>query len=192
MIIGITGSYRAGKGTVAEYLVSQKGFKHYSISGYIIEQLQKEGIAADNRDILIKKANEIRTKFGADYIVKELFKRAENESNNAIIESIRCPAEAIFIKKQKESLLIAVDAHPHIRYQRALAVGGIKDKITFKEFIQSEQREFYSNDPNAQNIRACIEMSDIQIINNLKPHDLYKKIEGVISAIENRGKERRY
>jgi len=36
LIIGITGTLGAGKGTIVEYLVKNKNFKHYSVSGYLI------------------------------------------------------------------------------------------------------------------------------------------------------------
>jgi hypothetical protein len=38
-IIGITGTLGAGKGTVVDYLIKQKNFRHYSISGYLKEKV---------------------------------------------------------------------------------------------------------------------------------------------------------
>lgn len=191
MIVGITGFYRAGKGVVAEYFVSQKGFKHYSVSGYITEFLEKEGVKVDSREILIKTGNEIRASLGGDFIVKELVQKARLEGKDAIIESIRCPKEAEFIKSQKDSCLIAVDAEPAVRYHRAIAVSGIKDKVTFEEFVASEQREYYSNDPNAQNIGRCIEMADFKILNNSTLESLHQQIGEIITEIERGGKERK-
>jgi dephospho-CoA kinase len=37
-IIGITGTIGAGKGTVVEYLVGQKGFDHYSVRSFLIDR----------------------------------------------------------------------------------------------------------------------------------------------------------
>ena len=36
-IIGITGTIGAGKGTIVDYLVKQKNFKHYSVRNFLIE-----------------------------------------------------------------------------------------------------------------------------------------------------------
>ena len=73
--IGITGTNGAGKGTVVEYLVKEKGFSHYSVSGYLT-QILKRRKKEINRDNMRELANEIRAKFGPEYIVKILFNKA--------------------------------------------------------------------------------------------------------------------
>lgn len=191
MIIGITGTYRAGKGTVAEYLVAQKSFKHYSVSGYLEEYLRGKGVKNITRDILIAAGNELREKFGADFIVKELFSRARDEGGNIIIESIRNPREAEFIKSQKNSILLAIDADPLLRYKRAQKAKTIKDDVSFKEFVAQEIRESSSTDPNSQNLRACIQMADIKIMNNDTESMLFREIESELRNVQMPGKERR-
>jgi len=42
IIIGITGTLGAGKGTVVEYL-QEKGFRHYSARGFITKEVEKRG-----------------------------------------------------------------------------------------------------------------------------------------------------
>lgn len=63
LIIGITGTNGAGKGTVVEYLVKNKGFAHYSVSDYLGKLLKRKNKEI-NRDNLREIANEIRAKFG--------------------------------------------------------------------------------------------------------------------------------
>ena len=43
MIIGITGTDGAGKGSVVDYLVKEKGFVHYSGRGVIVEAIEAKG-----------------------------------------------------------------------------------------------------------------------------------------------------
>ena len=43
IIIGITGTLGAGKGTIVDYLVQEKGFKHYSVRNYLIKEIEKGG-----------------------------------------------------------------------------------------------------------------------------------------------------
>ncbi len=191
MIIGITGTYRAGKGTISEHLVSKRNFKHYSSSKYIEEYLVKKGLTKIDRDAMIAGGNEIREKFGADFIVKELFRRAEAEGGNIIIESIRNPMEATFIKSQKDSFLFAVDADPLIRFNRAHKLNGIKDHVTIQEFLASELKEFSSTNPNEQNLGKCIEMSDYKIINNTSEQDLRLEVDRTVAHLLFSGKERR-
>lgn len=41
LVIGITGTLGAGKGTIVDYLVDSKGFAHYSVRAYLIEEIKK-------------------------------------------------------------------------------------------------------------------------------------------------------
>ena len=75
MIIGITGTLGAGKGTVADYLVKERGFKHLSVREYLIEEIKKRGLAV-NRDNMVLVANDLRVKFGPGYIAEQLYEKA--------------------------------------------------------------------------------------------------------------------
>ena len=78
-IIGITGTLGAGKGTVVEYLVKNRNFNHYSVSGFLKDELIKVNKEV-NRTNLQDVANEIRTSKGPDFITQQLFKIAESKS----------------------------------------------------------------------------------------------------------------
>lgn len=177
-IIGITGTLGAGKGAIVDYLVNKKGFKHYSVSGYLKEELQKQKRSID-RTNMQDIANEIREKFGPGYITKILFEKAKSQNKNVIIESIRNPKEAQFIK-ENGGKLIAVTANQKSRFERIKLRQSEKDDVTYEEFQKQEQREMQNIDPNAQNLPKCIEMSDIIITNNENLEKLYEQIEKTI------------
>ena len=48
MIIGLTGSFGAGKGVVVDYLKT-KGFKHYAARDFITEEINRRNLPV-NRD----------------------------------------------------------------------------------------------------------------------------------------------
>ena len=181
-IIGITGTLGAGKGTVVDYLVNKKGFKHYSVGDYLKEKLIKKGLES-NRDNLRKIGNQIREKYGPDYITRKLFIKAKKEKHDAIIESIRNPKEAEFIKSQKNGYLFAVDANQKTRYLRIKKRGSEKDKVAFRQFKEQEEKELQSKDPNAQNLPECIRMAGFKFDNNGTIKRLYEKIEKVLAKI---------
>ena len=41
ILIGITGTLGAGKGTVVDFLIENYGFKHYSVRGFLTEEIEK-------------------------------------------------------------------------------------------------------------------------------------------------------
>lgn len=183
IILGITGSNGAGKGTIVEYLVNKKEFEHLSASGLITQEIIKRNMPI-NRDNMIVVGNDLRAKFGAGYIAEELLRRAEKSENNVIIESIRTLGE---VKKLKEvgGLLVAVDANRKLRYKRILLRGGSKDGVSFKEFVDQEKKEMESDDPNKQNLLACKKAANYLIENNGSIKELNREIEKLIIKIDN-------
>ncbi|MDR0363891.1 MAG: AAA family ATPase [Bacteroidales bacterium] len=176
IIIGITGTLGAGKGTIVEYLVEKKGFKHHSVRSFIAKEIEKRNMSV-NRDSLTMVANELRAAHSPSYIVDRLYEEALQDGKNAVIESIRTPGEVISLRKKGSFILIAIDADIRLRYERILLRGSETDHISFEEFQSNEQRELSNSDPNMQNLRKCFEMSDIQLSNNETIEVLYQKVE---------------
>lgn len=99
-IIGITGTIGAGKGTIVNYLVENKSFIHLSVRGYLTEILNKDNKQL-NRENMFNLANSLREKNGPDFIIKELYKKAEKLNQDVVIESIRTKGEVKLLQKKK-------------------------------------------------------------------------------------------
>lgn len=182
MIIGITGTNGAGKGAVVDYLVSQKGFIHYSVGDYLATILIERGLERD-RSNLRAVGNELREKFGPGYLVERFSKEAlEKGESNIVIESIRSTGEALKLKEVGGALIV-VDAERALRYERIHTRGSGKDHIDFDTFVEQEEREWYGAlGKNDMNIKAVIDMADYTILNNGTLPDLYREIEKVITV----------
>ncbi|RLD88152.1 MAG: hypothetical protein DRJ09_08920 [Bacteroidetes bacterium] len=184
MIIGITGTIGAGKGTIVDYLKENRGFKHYSARDFISEEVVKRGLPV-NRDTLTATANDLRKNFSPHYVIEQLFYRAQQQGGDAVIESVRTPGEIVFLRKQPDFYLFAVDADPKQRYERIKKRGSSTDSVDFKTFLANEKREMSTNDPNKQNLGKCIKMADFVFYNDGAMKDLFEQVESVLKKIEN-------
>ena len=183
LIIGITGTLGAGKGTIVKYLIDKYGFKHFSVRDYLKKKALDRGILTPDRDIFTKIANELREQHSPSFIVDELFLQAIREGNNAIIESIRSPGEIASLQKKGEFVLLAIDALPEIRYKRIRERKSETDDISFDTFIQNEQREMQSENLYHQNLSACINQADFIIENNGTVRELQHRIDLIFEQL---------
>ena len=174
MIIGIAGSFGSGKGTVVEYLESV-GFKHFSASGFITEEIQQRNMPVD-RDSMIVVANDLRKNNGPSYIIDSLYKRAQETGENVVIESLRAVAEVQRIK-ELGGVVLGVDASLRLRYERALARKSEKDNVSFEKWSEQEEIESNNLDPYKQNIFAALKESDHIIMNDGTIEELHEKVE---------------
>ena len=188
MIIGITGTIGAGKGNIVEYLINKKGFKHYSARDFISEEVKQRKLEI-NRDTLTAVANDLRAKHSPQYVIEQLFYRAQKEGGNAVIESVRTPGEIAFLRKQPEFYLFAVDADPKLRFQRIKQRGSATDHIDFETFLANEKREMSTSDPNKQNLGKCIELADFVFHNDGSMEELFEQVEKVLKKIDNQNKK---
>ncbi len=182
LIIGITGTLGAGKGTIVEYLKEKKNFRHYSVRDYLIQEIERQGLPV-NRDSMTAVANRLRSEHHPAYIVEELYKQAVTTGENAVIESIRTAGEVEFLRKQGNFYLFAVDADPKIRYQRIRQRASETDHIDFETFLSNEAREMNATDPNKQNLTKCIQMADFRFDNNGNVTALYAETDRVVGKM---------
>ena len=103
---------------------------------------------------------------------------------DSIIESIRTPGEVLSLRTKGRFYLLAVDAAPVARYERITLRKSATDHISYETFIENEQREMGSSDPNAQNIGKCIQMADFHLLNNGTIEQLNEQVEEVLRKIK--------
>ena len=181
-IVGITGTLGAGKGTIVSYLTKEKGFSHYSVRDFLLQEVKRRGMP-ENRDSLTSVANDLRKNNSPSYIVDQLYERAKRSGKDTIIESIRTPGEVLSLREKGDFILLAVDAAPHLRYERIKMRNSITDHIDYDTFLANEKREMTSDDPNKQNLKKCIEMADFVIRNDGSLNELYEQLEEVWERI---------
>ena len=179
IIIGITGTLGAGKGTIVEYLAEKKFFLHFSVRAFLLEEIRKQKLP-ENRDSMFSLANSLRAQHGSSYITDQLFIQALKTGRNCVIESIRTPGEIHSLRNKGNFTLFAVDASPEIRYQRIKLRQSETDQITFQTFLENEEREMNTADRNKQNLRKCIDEADFILWNNGTRDELIEQVENIL------------
>lgn len=185
LILGLTGLDCSGKTLVAEYLVSQKGFLHISISGIIREEAIRRGKVA-TREVLIEVGNSLREKEGKDALIKRAGRKIEKEgSDKIVVESIRNPGEVETLRKMKGFYLVGVVASPKVRFTRMRRRRKLGDPVTWKGFCElGERHEGKGEKETGQQMRAVLAMTDYRVLNNGPKENTYKLIEAILERIE--------
>ncbi len=182
MLIGITGTDGSGKGTVVDYLISEKGFAHYSARAIYLEEIDRRGIEQSRANMRLI-ANEMREKHGDDFLITYYLKKIKEEgTENAIIESIRAFSEAVTLKSNG-GILIAVDADQKLRYERVQERRSESDRVSFEEFVAHEAVELNDPDPHGMQKQKVIDMADYTILNNGTFEEFHAQIEAVYQKI---------
>ncbi|MEN9920861.1 MAG: hypothetical protein RL538_754 [Candidatus Parcubacteria bacterium] len=178
MIIGLTGSFGAGKGCVADYLTDVKGFAHFSARSFITEELARRNLPI-NRDTMTDVANDLRKTYGPTYIFEQLVRMAKERGGDVVVESIRAVAEAEYLRSEG-GVVLGVDADPQVRYERIVKRGSETDHVTFEEWHAQELRESNPDDPTKQDIFGALKASDYIIMNTASLDELHREIDAFI------------
>lgn len=170
-LIGLTGTNGSGKGETAAFF-KKKGYAYFSLSDVIRDELHKEG-KVDSRDNLIKKGNELRKKHGPDILARMVRKKVKGK---AVIDSIRNPSEVEYLRKEKDFILLAIDAPVELRYERVQRRGRQESVSTLEEFRRKEKEEMTDSE-KGQQLHSCMKMADFVIMNEGTLEDLHLKLE---------------
>ncbi len=183
IIIGITGTPGSGKGTVVKYLVNKYGFKHYSASGFITEELDRRKLPGTRENMRLV-ANELRATHSHSYVAENLYNQAMQHEENAVLESLRNIGEIEALRKKPgRFFLLAVDADQRLRYDRIQGRKSSKDFLNYKKFQEDELAEMDTTNPAGLNLAACIEMADVVIQNNGTPEQLEQAVDEAIEPL---------
>lgn len=189
-IITVAGRRKAGKSIFVEYLKTQyPGFRHVRIADAPLAVTKVLGLPPD-RQIY-------QALFGINTllfpILKEsVFKRRAAEildrekPKHAIVEALRTEEEYQEFVAKRGGILVGINAHPKIRYQRTLSdARQSKEKqdeaaLSFKEFIGDPHKKTGEYRPIERGVGRIIKRSHFILENNSTKTDFYGEIDEVM------------
>ncbi|MEW6367439.1 MAG: deaminase [Acidobacteriota bacterium] len=177
IVVGLTGRNGAGKGEIAAFL-ARKGFQLYSLSDVVREEVAAAGLP-ETRENLIAMGRELREKHGAQVLAERVCKRLQPDKNYCV-DSIRNPAEAEFLRRACDFLLLFVDAPVDVRFARLRKRGREGDPESFKRFLALEKQELESDTAAGQQLMKCEETADFKITNDSGLDDLHRRVADIV------------
>lgn len=186
MILGITGTDGAGKGTVVEYLANKHSFVHFSARAVIEEEIARQGLP-NTREQMRKTGNALRAAHGDDVLVaRPLEQIAAQNIEHAVIESVRALAEVETLKAHG-GILLAVDADQQLRYERIMERKSSSDQVSFAEFQKQEALEMNDSDPHGMQKAKVMAAADHTLSNDNNLDVLYEQIENFLREYKAKG-----
>ena len=179
MLVGLTGRNASGKSTLVSWF-SERGLTSVSCSDSIRTWLRDQGLET-TREALIEGGRELRRNGGAGVLAEMLLEILDGE--DAVVDSIRTPAEVEALRSRGDFVLIEVRADEESRWQRMTARGRAGDPTEKGTFLSQEAAEAKSEDEAGQALDATAAMADITILNDGSIEDLEEKLEGIWSGL---------
>lgn len=181
MIIGLTGTFAAGKDTVAEYFEKEKGFEHFSTGAVAVEIAKERGIEP-TRDNLRELGNTLRDEFGPEFLSRQVMEK-KAKTDKVVVTGLRQPGEVKYLKSLGNFHLVAVDAPIELRFERMRSRHRSGDPSTIDEMREKEKKEMNSTDNNAQKIKECMAMADYYVVNDGSIEKLNDNAEKIYQQI---------
>jgi dephospho-CoA kinase len=179
MIILLTGKIGSGKGIIADHLES-KGYQRFTYSDVLREEAKKRGFGTSRVD-LQHLGNELREE-SKDNGFLSLKIIAKIKKVNVVADGVRNPDEIKVFRKNKEIIVIGVDASQQIRFERMKSRKRSGDPTSFDEFKEIDDKE-NSGKSYGQDINACLKLSDYIIKNEKSIENLKKAVDLLIKTL---------
>lgn len=180
MLVGLTGRNASGKSTLVSWF-SERGLTSVSCSDSIRTWLRGQGIET-TREALIEGGRELRRNGGAGVLAEMLLEILDGE--DAVVDSIRTPAEVEALRSRGDFVLIEVRADEESRWQRMTSRGRAGDPTERDAFLSQEAAEAKSEDESGQALDATAEMADITVLNDGSIEDLEGKLGEIWSDLQ--------
>ncbi len=141
LIIGLVGPISSGKGILGEYLRGH-GFFYTSTSNRVREEAGRRKLPMIRKN-LQNVGNDLRRSEGVAVLVERSLPLIPDWSTKIVIDGIRNPGEALFVKEKLGGIIIGVDAPAELRLKWYLERAGKRgeDEVSLEDFRRANDRD---------------------------------------------------
>jgi len=182
MIIGLTGTLGAGKGSVADILVQHYGFEKIVFSDWLKKEMKKKGFELTRRGIQ-DFADGLRKEFGQQALADKVIEMIEPGKNYAV-DGFRNPGEVEAFRKMDDFVLIGLDAPLSLRSERMILRGRADDPKNKDDFLKMDARDKgIGQEEYGQQSVACYEMADRYLLNDRSFEELMAQVKEMMEEL---------
>lgn len=174
-IIGVVGPIASGKGSVIAIL-QKKDYTALSLSDVVREKTKEWGLPL-TRENLQNVGDQLRKKFGNTILAELVGQHMYDQDKKFVIDSIRNPAEAKYLKEKFGCYIIGITASAKKRYEMMQSRNRDYDPKTWEAFLKAEERDRgIGQEVYGQQVEKCLQLADVVFDNNSTKEDFEKTI----------------
>lgn len=186
VIVGVVSTIGAGRSTVINYLMDERGFKPFSLSEIVKKEARDRGLD-QIRGRLQDVGNSLRQSYGNDILARRMvtqLSHAVSEGQYIVLDGIKHPEEVLELRKKRHFFLVAINAPAEVRFERILARRRHGDPKTLDEFRFLDERDKGITEPDhGQHVSHAMELADFTIENTGSLDELKRKTEIIVKRI---------
>ncbi len=169
----VVGLVRAGKDTIADYLVSKYGFFKYNFSDVLRDRILKRG-AEPTKEEMIAEGMNVRKEFGSQSVIAEILLKKVDKTKDNVFTGAREPSEEIILRRELSDLkIIKIEAPLETRFKRS-------EKNNIEDIINRDK-----HDSDVLGVKKIIAKADYSIDNSGNLEDLYRQVDEILEKIKN-------
>jgi dephospho-CoA kinase len=184
----IVGPKYSGKTVVTSYLVEKLGYRFYSLSALVRNEVERLSLPLD-REVLKREGDRLRRQFKRDILARrvvqdirrDLVERQE-PITHIVVDGIKNAGEVEFLRRLTPVAVIGVTASVDVRFNRARADGRFQGSK--EAFVASvDQPDSNSVDDRGQQVDTCLSLVNHTITNEGSKQDLIREVEALLRKI---------
>lgn len=182
MVLGLVGPIASGKGEAVKIL-ELAGFRAYSLSEEVRKEVRSRGLVL-KREVLVEVGNELRQNEPEYFARKTAEQILADGASLVVVDGIRNPAEAEYLQRELEMVLVALEAPQEIRLERYLERARGDDGRTAEDFFRQDRQDLGEGEAgHGQQVAQCLALADQTVTNDRDLEIFQNRLMALVSRL---------